>query len=100
MSVILNEAGIARLFESLPVTAFVQRSAEEVAAEAQRNVRAYFASAPTLDVDQDVGVSMQGSNATVGIRDAGSKSRRLARAQAEGKVNWLLGALEAVRNGG
>lgn len=96
MSVILNEAALKRLLdtEEGPVGQFVQRKAEVLVEAAQNNVRDYFASAPVLTVDQDVGLSMDGSTATIGIRDAGSKARRLARAQGEGKVNWLLKALE------
>jgi hypothetical protein len=97
VTVILNEAAIVALFESVPVVQFVERTAERVVIEAQRNVRAYFATAPSLDVDQDVGLQMDGSTATIGIKDAGNKSRRLARYQAEGSVNWLRSALDAAR---
>ena len=99
MTVIINESVIAVLLESQdgPVGRFVARKAEQVTAEAQRNVRGYFASAPALDVDQDVGFNMEGSTATIGIRDAGSKSRRLAQSQADGRINWLRSALDAAR---
>lgn len=93
----LNEAALAALLETEegPVGRFVERTAERIAGQAQQNVRAYFAGAPSLNVDQDVGFSMDGSTAVIGIRDAGPKARRLARAQAQGKVNWLQSALEA-----
>jgi len=96
MTVILNEAAIALLLEPQegPVGRFVEREAVRVVEQAQRNVRSYFASAPSLDVDRDVDFQMEGSTATIGIRDAGSKSRRLAQGQAEGRINWLLPALE------
>ena len=99
MVVVLNEAALAALLETQegPVGRFVERQAERVVAQAQQNVRAYFASAPSLNVDQDVGLAMDGSTAVIGIRDAGEKSRRLARAQNEGRVNWLSDALEAPR---
>ena len=93
MTVVLNPAGLETLFHSVPVVAFVEREAQKVVDAAQGNVRAYFASAPSLDVDRDVGLSMDGNKAVIGIHDAGEKSRRLARAQADGRVNWLLKAL-------
>lgn len=93
MTVILNPAGLETLFQSVGVREFVQHEAEKVADRAAGNVRRYFVSAPTLDVDRDVGVSMDGNRATIGIKDAGSKSRRLARAQRDGRVNWLLDAV-------
>ena len=99
VSVVLNELALANLLdtETGPVGQRVAVLAARVTTQAQQNVRGYFASAPSLNVDQDVGFDMQGSTATIGIRDAGNKSRRLARAQAEGRVNWLLSALEAAR---
>jgi hypothetical protein len=99
VSVVLNEGALRALLETQegPVGQFVEGVAQRVTAEAQRNVRSYFGSAPGLNVDQDVDFDMDGSTATVGIRDAGSKSRRLAQAQAEGRVNWLSRALEAGR---
>lgn len=99
MTVILNEAAIAALLETEegPVGRFVARVAEAVVVQAQQNVRTYFATATTLNVDQDVGFDMEGSTATIGIKDAGNKSRRLARYQAEGSVNWLRSALDAAR---
>jgi hypothetical protein len=98
MSVTLYEPALRALLESQegPVGRYVQSLAEDITLQAQLNVRYYFESAPMLDVDQDVDFIMEGSTATVGIRDAGNKSRRLARAQAEGKVNWLGAAVESV----
>ena len=97
MTVILNEAAIAALLETEegPVGRFVKDLAERIVVQAQQNVRTYFATAPTLSVDQDVGFDMEGSTATIGIKDAGSKSRRLAKYQAEGSVNWLRSAVDA-----
>lgn len=99
MTVILNEAAIAALLETEegPVGRFVKDLAERIVVQAQQNVRTYFATAPTLSVDQDVGFDMEGSTATIGIKDAGSKSRRLAKYQAEGSVNWLRSAVDAAR---
>lgn len=99
MSVVLNEAALTALLDTQegPVGQFVQRIGAQVVVAAQGNVRGYFQSAPTLNVDQDVGLAMNGSTAVIGIRDAGEKSRRLARAQADGKVDWLRTALEAAR---
>ena len=99
MSVKLNPLALNFLLDSEdgPVGEYVAVLGGRVLAQAQQNVRAYFASAPSLNVDQDVGSDMLGSTAVIGIRDVGSKSRRLARAQAEGRVNWLVDALEAAR---
>jgi hypothetical protein len=99
VTVILNEAAIAALLETEegPVGRFVKDLAERIVVQAQQNVRTYFATAPTLSVDQDVGFDMEGSTATIGIKDAGSKSRRLAKYQAEGSVNWLRSAVDAAR---
>ena len=100
MTVVLNEAGLAALFKSVPVTQFVAGVAADVVRHAQSNVRGYYASAPTLNVDQDVGFAMDGSDAVIGIRDNGEKSRRLARYQAQGNsngvVDWLLDAVDTV----
>jgi len=99
MSVTLNPAALNFFLDSEegPVGEYVSVLAARVLAQAQQNVRGYFASAPSLNVDQNVGSDMEGSMAVIGIRDGGSKSRRLARAQAEGRVNWLVDALEAAR---
>ena len=45
---------------------------------------------------------MEGSTATIGYNDAGNKSRRLARAEAEGRLTNppIQTALAAVRNAG
>lgn len=100
MSVTLNEPALRLLLETEegPVGRHVAGLAFQITQQAQRNVRGYFISAPSLDVDQDVGFDMEGSSAVVGIRDGGRKARRLARNQAEGTVNWLQEALEAVRS--
>jgi hypothetical protein len=93
VTVILNEAAIAALFESPPIVAFVASTAEQkVVIPTQQAVADYFQSAPSLRVDQDVGFSMDGSTAVVGIRDAGSKSRRLARTGLLAK--WLQAAVD------
>ena len=99
MTVILNESALAALLETQegPVGRFVERKAQQIVEGAQRNVRDYFQSAPSLNVDQDVGLQMDGSNATIGIRDAGEKSRRIAQAQADGRFNWLQRAVDAAR---
>ena len=99
MSVTLFEPALNQLLdtEDGPVGRHVQVLAARVVAQAQQNVRNYFQSAPSLNVDQDVTSEMGGSTAIIGIRDAGNKSRRLAQAQAEGKVNWLRSALEVAR---
>jgi hypothetical protein len=96
VSVTLNPAALEALLttEEGPVGRFVADVAARVTAEAQKNVRVYFIAAPSLTVDQDIGFEMEGSSAVIGIRDAGSKARRLARGQAEGSNNWLLKALE------
>jgi hypothetical protein len=99
VGVTLYEPALRALLDSQegPVGQYVQLLAQRVVTQAQQNVKGYFASAPRLDVDQDVGSEMEGSTAVIGIKDAGNKSRRLAQAQAEGKVNWLVSALEAAR---
>lgn len=100
MTVTLNEAGLQALFNSPPVARFVAGVASDVVAQAQLNVRGYYHSAPGLNVDQDIGFSMEGPDAVIGIRDAGEKSRRLARYQAQGNANgvvdWLLDAVDTV----
>lgn len=99
MSVTLYEPALEALLDSQegPVGQYVQRIAGAVTQQAQANVRAYFHSAPTLTVDQDVDMEMQGSTAVVGIKDGGSKARRIARAQAAGTFTWLSDALAAGR---
>ena len=99
MSVQLNPPALNFFLDSEegPVGQYVAALGARVLAQAQQNVRGYFVNAPSLNVDQDVGSDMEGSTAIIGIRDAGNKSRRLARAQAEGRVNWLVDALEAAR---
>lgn len=97
MSVILFEPALEALLdtEEGPVGQFIQQLAAQVTSQAQQNVRDYFVSAPSLNVDQDVGFDMEGSTAVVGIRDAGSKSRRLAQGQSDGLIDWLVAALQA-----
>ena len=70
-----------------------------VVVEAQQNVKGYFGTAPSLHgrVDQDVDYEMEGSSATIGIRDAGNKAQRLASKQADGTFPWLQRALDSVR---
>ena len=99
MSVTLYEPALEALLDSQegPVGQFIEAIAVRVTQQAQANVRDYFHSAPTLTVDQDVDMEMLGSSAVVGIRDAGAKSRRLARMQADGTFPWLTLALEAGR---
>ena len=99
MTVILNEAALVALLDTQegPVGQHVQRLAAAVEIQAQNNLKAYFIGAPSVDVDRDVAVEMDGSTAVIGIRDAGNKSRRMAQYQAEGRVNWLTGALDLSR---
>ena len=98
MNVTLNEAGISAFFEAEggPVATYIAGLAAAVTTEAQANARRYFGGAPSLTIEQDIGFSMEGADAIIGIQNAGSKSRRLARYQAEGRVNWLLDALRTV----
>jgi hypothetical protein len=97
MSVTLYEPALRALLDSEDglVGQYTATKAVFVAAEARRNVRAYFHTAPSLYVDEDVDFAMEGSSAVIGIRDAGEKSQRMAEYQAEGSVNWLLDALSA-----
>ncbi len=101
MTVVLNNAALAALLETEegPVGRFTQRVAEAVVVEAQRNVRGYFGTAPSLfgRVDDDVDFEMEGSSAVIGIRDEGNKANRLAAKQADGSFPWLQRALDAVR---
>ena len=80
----------------------VERVAEAVVVEAQRNVRGYFGTAPSLHgrVDDEVGFEQEGSTAVVGIRDGGNKAQRLAQYQAEGRFPWLQRAVDTVRANG
>ena len=103
MSVTLYETALEALLDTQegPVGRYVERLAQRIEAQAQQNVKTYFGSAPSLEgrVDQDIDYIMEGSTATVGIRDGGSKSRRIARYQSEGRFNWLSNAVESVRAG-
>src|SRR5688572_9879758 len=100
MSVTLNEAALERLLDSPdgPVGRRVQQLSQAIVLDAQQNVRAYFGNAPGVTADQDVDYEMiDGSTAVIGIREVGNKSRRLAAAQEQGKVNWLLSAFERAK---
>ena len=99
MTVTLIETGLANLLEhpAGPVSLFVHSVADEIVDEASKNVRDYFQSAPTLNVHDDVGKETLGEIVAVGIRNAGTKSRRMAAAQANGTVGWLARAQESVR---
>jgi hypothetical protein len=98
----LNEVALAALLETEdgPVGRHVQRVAQAVVVEAQKNVQGYFGTAPSLfgRVDQDVDFEMEGSSATIGIRDGGNKAQRLAAKQADGTFPWLSRALNTVRS--
>ncbi len=102
MSVILNEVALKALLDTQdgPVGRHVEQVARAVVVEAQRNVQSYFGTAPSLfgRVDQDVGYDMEGSSATIGIRDGGNKAQRLATKQADGTFPWLSRALNTVRS--
>ena len=103
MSVTLYEPALRALLDSQEglVGQYVQRLATRIEIQAQQNVKDYFGGAPSLQgqVDQDIDFTMDGSTATIGIRDGGNKSRRIARYQAEGRFNWLSRAVESVRGG-
>jgi hypothetical protein len=45
-----------------------------------------------------VDYEMEGSSATIGIRDGGNKAQRLAAKQADGTFPWLSRALNTVRS--
>jgi len=104
VTVVLNQAALSALLETQdgPVGRYVERVADAVVAEAQRNVRGYFGSAPSLEgrVDQDIDSEMDGSTAIVGIKDGGSKAQRLVQYQIEGRFPWLQRALDSVRGSG
>jgi hypothetical protein len=70
VSVILNEGAIAALFNTPegPVARFVEREAEKIADAMRADVRSYFVGAET-GVEDDVGLSMDGSTATVGLQN-------------------------------
>lgn len=97
MSVVFNPAGLEALLQQEGVRKFMEQQGERVMVLARQNVRDYFHTAPILTVDRDVDLSMEGPNVTIGIRDAGSKSRRLAQKQADGTLNWLTTALDAAK---
>ena len=103
MTVILNDAAITKLFEAPggPVARFVEREAEKVALQAQNQFDRYFHI--VLPLGRDIGVSMDGSSATIGyVNNPGNpKARRLAEAEAAGKLTDppLQLALERIRAG-
>ena len=87
MTVVLNEAGIAALFESAPVVAFVERAArEEILPEMREDIRSYFKGAETT-VEDDVDVQIENGRVIAGLRNdprgrsthTESKSARYAR---------------------
>jgi hypothetical protein len=85
VSVTLNEAALVALFQSPPVVAYMQRTAEEkIVSKMKEDVRSYFAPAETTAED-DVGLRMEGSTAIVGLRDdpQGRSSRRGARGESK-----------------
>jgi len=103
MSVIINDRALAALLETEngPVGRFVQRTAESVVVHAQSQFDAYFHY--VLPARQDIVFSMDGSTAAIGYSaTTGPKSERLARAEAEGRLDKppIQQALDAVRNGG
>jgi hypothetical protein len=103
MSVILNEGAITRLFEAPegPVARFVERVAEAVVVHAQVQFDEYFHG--VLPARQDIGLSMDGSTATIGyVDDDGSpKAKRLAAAEQDRRLTHppIRNALQAVRDG-
>ncbi len=69
MTVVLNPAGLAALFESPPVVAFMERKAREIILPAmQEDIKSYFVEAET-GVENDVDIRMDGSTAIVGLQD-------------------------------
>jgi hypothetical protein len=103
MSVTLYEANLRALLETQegPVGRYVQRTAEAVVVQAQNQFNDYFHG--VLPAEQDIDFSMEGSTATVGYVDSPgkNKARRLAAAEAEGKLTNppIRQALERVRAG-
>ena len=68
MSVILNESALTALLEKPggPVARLVEREAEKIAQQMRKDVGEYF---PGIGVEDDVDVEMEGSSATVGLRN-------------------------------
>jgi hypothetical protein len=68
MTVTLNEVALLALLESQegPVGQEIQRRAELVAEAMRKDVSGYY---PGIGVEDDVGVEMEGSTATVGLRN-------------------------------
>ena len=103
MSVTLYEGALRALLESQegPVGQYVERVAQAVVVQAQVQFDDYFHG--VLPAGQDIDFSMEGSTATVGYVDAAgkSKSRRLAAAEAQGKLTNppIRQALDRIRAG-
>jgi hypothetical protein len=101
MSVTLYEPALRALLDSQegPVGRYVERVAEAVVVQAQAQFDDYFHG--VLPAEQDIDFSMEGSTATVGYVGGKSKTRRLASAEAEGKLTNppIRQALERVRGG-
>lgn len=94
-NIVIHQDAIDRLLEGPAVARLIEDKAREITEAVQGSVRGYFASAPSVDVDQDVDFTMDGATATIGIRDKGSKSRRLVD---KGLLqDWLQLAVEAAR---
>ena len=102
MSVTLYEANLRALLDSQegPVGRYVEALARRVVADAENKFDDYFANANLPDIE-NVGFQMEGSSATIGYKDVGNKARRLAKAEAEGKLRNppIQSALGAVRGG-
>ncbi len=100
MSVTLFEPALRALLDTQegPVGLFIQRKTARVLDQAKTNARAYYGSAPSIDIERDVISEMEGSTGVIAIVDGGSKSRRLAQAEKDGKISvGLRQALEAAR---
>lgn len=94
-NVIIHQDAIDKLLAGPEITRFIEGKAREITEITQGKVRDYFQSAPSVDVDQDVGFTMDGATAVIGIQDKGNKSRRLVD---KGLLqDWLVDAKEAVR---
>jgi hypothetical protein len=100
-NVVIHQDAIDKLLAGPEITRFVEGKAREITESVQKEVVGYFTGedhyAPDLayDVADDVDFTMDGSSAVIGIRDKGSKSRRLVDKGLMEK--WLLRAKEAAR---
>ena len=94
MTVRLNEVALSALLDTQegPVGQDLQRRAQAVTALARENVAFIMHRVP--GVAQDVDYVMQGSQAVIGIRDAGSISEYLVDKENVEFV-WLVPALQA-----